>query len=161
MKTKDKQISNRNKTTTIGRFRSLPPCLLGSLPPSSFLIAKRNIRTSANPRVFSTLTFSNREKSSFSHFRPSTAFLIYTRKIRNRRKPQRLSHLHFSNLYKSRAFFLSPRAARSMDLLPETPWLPRFRASLETCYIELKAMVRPPHVPCGAVLIHTRGFDGS
>ena len=134
MKTKDKQISNRNKITALAstaRFRALPPCVLASStvgspvqPPSfrtsslsrrTFLIAKRKIRNCPNSRLFNTLDFSNREKPRFHRFAATGPFLaslppcilaslIYTPKIRNRRNSRQISHLHFSNLYKSRPF---------------------------------------------------------
>ena len=132
MKTKDKQISNRNKIAALAstaRLRALPPCLLAysavgppvqprsfrtsSLSLRSFLIAKPRIRNCPNSRLFNRLDFSNREKSHLHRFTATGPFLaslppcilaslIYTPKIRNRRKPRRISHLHFSNLYKSR-----------------------------------------------------------
>jgi len=86
MKTKDKQISNRNKIRAVaftGDRPSAPPSLLTSStigspaqPPSfrtsslslrTFLIAKRKIRNCPNSRLFNTLDFSNREKSRFRH----------------------------------------------------------------------------------------------
>ena len=87
--------------------------------PVHFLIAKRKIRNSANPRLFATLHFSNREKTPFRCLglgRPLLASvpprilasLIFTLKIRNRRNRPVINHLHFSNLYAPPAFSLAP-----------------------------------------------------
>jgi len=155
MKTKDKQISNRNKIAALAstaRFRALPPCVPASStvgppvqPPSfrtsslsrrTFLIAKRKIRNCPNSRLFNTLDFSNREKSHFHRFAATGLFLaslppcilaslIYTPKIRNRRKPRRISHLHFSNLYRSPVLF-----SRFCDSAPPLRWTPPFLSLL-------------------------------
>ena len=50
-----------------GLLRSLPLCLLASLPRPSFRIANWGIRTPANPALFNNLHFSNRPKTRFSH----------------------------------------------------------------------------------------------
>ena len=87
--------------------------------PVQFLIAKRKIRNSANPRLFATLHFSNREKTAFLRFCSAGSLLapvpprilvslIFTLKIRNRRNRPEINHLHFSNLYALPAFSLAP-----------------------------------------------------
>jgi len=137
MKTKDKQIPNRNTTTRMRQrsraallpFSGFVPASNFQSRTSNFLIAKRKIRKPANPGLFIGLHFPNREKTPF---RPSGPFgsllasaplrilasLILRPKIRNRRNSLRITNLPFSNLYDPPA--LSP-FARQQQPRPAPP----------------------------------------
>ena len=138
MKTKDKQISNRNTIANAAPPSDLRTArhrgLLGgrSLPvglplatsfliedPMRILVLSGALRAKdLSPVLIYTPKIRNRGPDKASASRASNVsrgtslpFLIYTENIRNRRNPHRISSLNFSNLYNLPALFVSDYAS--------------------------------------------------